>query len=278
MAKALLLCECKIFKSQDSDYDTLCTPTELKKIKKIRQATSVPWTLENLEHILYFLEMYKEVFKTASESEAIDLKVVDRDELEHMMAKLDYRKLGFQSKNPTTDVRGAKLLGVIHLYNFIITRNDEMVDMLKLYQKFPISACSLNVTYTLIWHLHLNDNTENIFVSPYGGLEQPVFQIKQGQRRSDYIAFLSLLPFFDENEPEKILMILHSYALIAIIRKWKSSWKQMRKTSGMTTEEYYLMNFNREILPEGWRHVEHLLLQRPHTMAEMDFNHRQVYP
>ena len=37
-------------------------------------------------------------------------------------------------------------------------------------------------------------------------------------------------------------------------------------------------NFNREILPEGWRHVEHLLLQRPHTMAEMDFNHRQVYP
>ena len=135
MAKALLLCECKIFKSQDSDYDTLCTPTELKKIKKIRQATSVPWTLENLEHILYFLKMYKEVFKTASESEAIDLKVVDRDELEHMMAKLDYRKLGFQNKNPTTDVRGAKLLGVIHLYNFIITRNDEMVDMLKLYQK-----------------------------------------------------------------------------------------------------------------------------------------------
>ena len=107
---------------------------------------------------------------------------------------------------------------------------------------------------------------------------QPSFQIKAGQRRSDYIAFLSLLPFFDDEEPEKILMVLHAYALISVIRRWKASWKQMRRVSGMTTEEYYLMNFNREILPSAWRHVEHLLLQRPHTMAEMDFNHRQVYP
>ena len=267
MAKSLLFCECKFFKSQVGDFDTLCTPKELKLIKKIRQATSLPWSLENSEHILYFLKMYKEIFKNSPEADSIDLQIVDRDELEHMMAKLDYRKLGFQNKDPTTDVRGAKLLGVQHLYNFVLTCGDEMSDMLKLYQKFPISACSLNVTYTLIWHLHLNDVKENIFISPYGGLEQPTFQIKPGQRRSDYIAFLSLLPFFDENEPEKILMVLHSYALIAVIRSWKACWKQMRKTSRMTTEEYYLMNFNREILPEGWRHVEHLLLQRPHTMV-----------
>ena len=278
MAKSVLFCQCQIFKSQDSDFDALCTPQELKKIKAIRAATTVPWTLENSEHILYFLKIYKTVFAASSEAMAIDLSVADRDDLEHMMAKLDYRKLGFQNKDPSTDVRGAKLLGVKHLYNFTTTHNDELVEMLKLYPTFPISACSLNITYTLVWHLHLNHGTDNVFVSPYGGLEQPSFQIKAGQRRSDYIAFLSLLPFFDDEEPEKILTVLHAYALISVIRRWKASWKQMRRVSGMTTEEYYLMNFNREILPSAWRHVEHLLLQRPHTMAEMDFNHRQVYP
>ena len=50
-------------------------------------------------------------------------------------------------------------------------------------------------------------------------------------------------------------MVLHAHALISVIRRWKASWKQMRRVSGMTTEET-LMNWSTTIC---MAHVEHLL-------------------
>ena len=58
----------------------------------------------------------------------------------------------------------------------------------------------------------------------------------------------------------------------------KKFWRQPLCTSVGIIQAIAAGIVLKEILPEGWRHVEHLLLQRPHTMAEMDFNHRQVYP
>ena len=54
MANSVLFCQCKIFKSQDSDFDALCTPQELKKIKTILRRHNRPMDLGKLgTHIVF---------------------------------------------------------------------------------------------------------------------------------------------------------------------------------------------------------------------------------
>jgi len=279
---ALLSCDCggRFFGQarRDDTMAVLCTPEELVRVNQIRAAVAVHWTAEDVDHVKLLLQTWKLAFPRCSVVSDDDLNSNDMERLNAVFQKVAWKDLGFQHTDPTTDIRGSRLLGVKHLASFSEQYGEEMRSMLNAeHHLFPFAACSFNVTYALIYHLRLNTKSEGVFISPYGGLEQPRFQITDGARRSDYLGFLGLLPLLRGKHPESLLCILHAYALIAVVRQWKTAWKTAKKNSGMTPDEYFLMNFNREILPAAWQHVETLLIQRPHTLAELDFNHRQVF-
>ena len=288
----LIVCECPFkFTGQSTDtFTSLCTPAELRMVNEIRGAVAVNWSSGNLDHMRLLLKVWKIACPgshlVSNEDVAPSTQPKAEDELEELherfqsiMKQIPWKELGFQHSDPTSDIRGSRYLGVKHLAIFAQQYGIKMRAMIKDHPLFPFAACSFNVTYTLVYHLQLNTKIEGIFISPYGGLEEPTFQISDGGRRSDYLGFLGLLPLVrGKDGPESLLANLHGYALIAVLNTWQKKWRIAKNTAGMTAEQYFLMNFNREVLPSAWRHVENLLIQRPHTLAELDFNHRQVHP
>ena len=78
---------------------------------------------------------------------------MDENDINHE----EWKKYGFQNKNPRTDFRGAGLMGLKNLINYVETNNLIFLEMIKDENEFIFAISSINVSYYLMTFFHLQD-------------------------------------------------------------------------------------------------------------------------
>ena len=161
--------------------------------------------------------------------------------------------VGFQQKDPSSDLRGSQLSGLRHLINFVQTDPDYCKSVLLEFPLFPFCVAGLNVSHCLFYHLLLY---EKAAVPPYGQLSSTNsrFIIKKGGDRPDLIRFVTML---DTLGSDQTMQRLYNCAFRAVIDAWYTLRAGSTKSSDLD-----LLKFNSQVLPDGWKQVELSLLER----------------
>jgi hypothetical protein len=160
--------------------------------------------------------------------------------------------LGFQQSNPSSDLRGAGIVGLKHLINFVRCNVDFSRSVLQKYPNFPFCVAGLNASHCLFYHLQLYRG--RTAVPPYGGSLQNTttfFAIGEGEDRRDLVCFLLMI---DRIGYTKSMQKMYSCAFYAIIE----GWQKMADSDSASVLD--LLRFNSVVLPCGWKAAESLLL------------------
>ena len=99
-------------------------------------------------------------------------------------------KIGFQQKNPSSDLRGAGVKGLQQLIHFVEREGEYCRSVLVETPLFPFCVAGLNISHCLSYHLQLYDQ---LSVPPYSSLSATasLFTISEGQGEL-FIHLLSL--------------------------------------------------------------------------------------
>jgi hypothetical protein len=158
-------------------------------------------------------------------------------------------KIGFQQKDPSSDLRAAGVSGLRHLVNFVENESDFCKSVLIDYPLFPLCVAGLNVSHCLFYHLKLYNKAS---VPPYGSLSASStrFLIGNDEDRIDLVSFASRL---EASGSDRIMQHLYTIAFKAVIKEYG----QLILTE---SSDSLVLKFNSEILPHGWLAVETMLV------------------
>lgn len=133
-----------------SFIETLCfcvskkndlSQTELKIYYALKEKCAIFYQDDNEEHIQTLKTFYKNYFG----------RTLEQNDLNNT----DWMILGFQDKNPQTDFRGAGLMGLENMVNFLEKDKRILDEMCESKNNFMFAMISLNFTFFLKTYLHL---------------------------------------------------------------------------------------------------------------------------
>lgn len=128
------LCFCV---SKKTDLSTI----ELKIYYTLKEKCAIFYQDDNVDHIKTLKTFYANFFA----------KNLEQNDL----INADWMILGFQDKNPQTDFRGAGLMGLENMVNFLEKEKNILEEMCESKNHFMFAMISLNFTFFLKTYLHL---------------------------------------------------------------------------------------------------------------------------
>lgn len=125
--------------AEDVDFEDVATAAQMVSVRDLRLELAVPFQTTSKDSGELLKVLYHTATGTSSPAATGD----------------HWKAIGFQGKNPATDVRGAGMHGLRLLIRLL---QDFPYFKTKLHasaEEYPFSACSLNVTRMLVCHLKL---------------------------------------------------------------------------------------------------------------------------